>query len=706
MKYFYLLWSLVISILLLIKPIQTVAETIEFSRTDWPVDIGVPINSSPVLGDLDRDGNIEIVVGADNGYVYAWRPDATLLPGWPVATGDSVRSSPAIKDIDGDAKLDVIVGSFDNKVYAWNFDGVLLPGWPVVTGSVVYSSPAIGDIDGDQKPEIIAGSFDNKMYAWHADGSLVHGWPKSTGLFIYSSPALADIDEDGLLEIISGTDNNRVFAWNGDGTEVYGWPVNTEHVVPSSPAVGDIDNNGILDIVVASWDKMFIWDNRGKRKIGWPVIAKHQIPSSPALTDFNNDGLLEVVVGCKDGNVYMWDSTGQSRPGWPVSTKAEITGSPAIADVDGDGSFDVIIGSKDSYVYVWDAQGNSLSGWPKKTGGAISSSPAIGDIDQNGTLEIVIGSKDGKVYVWTVVATGNTLPRVVWQNFRGDPSHTGRYKKELILASDIQPEPATMMPSPPSVKTPTPTDTISTPPMTPDTPSPAVAPIVRNKKLALLIGNSEYKAAPLSNPVNDVYAMKAALKRLDFEVVAYENLSQREMKQAIDMFGQELTAYNIGLFYYSGHGVQMKGENYLIPIDANPTSENDVEYDCVNAGRILAKMEDAESDVNIIILDACRTNPFEKSWTKSLTGQGLAFMDAPSGSLIAYATAPGNVAFDDPGRANSIYTSALLRYIENPNMTILEVFQKVRGMVMRETENVQTPWESTSLTDNFYFKRE
>ena len=399
----------------------------QFTPSAWPQDTGAPVNSSPVLGDIDNDGILEIVVGSDNNKVYAWKPDGTLMPGWPVTTGDSVRSSPALADLNGDGNLDIVVGSFDNKVYAWNFHGTLLPGWPAVTGSVIYSSPAVGDIDGDQLQEVVVGSFDNKVYAWNADGTVVHGWPKPTGLFVYSSPALADLDQDGVVEVIVGTDNHRVFAWKGDGSDLEGWPTATEHVVPSSPAVGDIDNDGELEVVVGSWDKVFVWNRYGERKTGWPVTAGHQIPSSPALADLTNNGRLEVVIGCKDGKVYAWDATGRIVPGWPTVTDAEISGSPAIGDLNGDGVLEVVIGSKDSKVYAWGADGRLLPGWPKSTGGEISSTPAIGDTDRNGTLEVLIGSKDNHVYAWNIERSGSGMPKIVWQGFRGAPHHSGRY---------------------------------------------------------------------------------------------------------------------------------------------------------------------------------------------------------------------------------------------------------------------------------------
>lgn len=226
------------------------------------------------------------------------------------------------------------------------------------------------------------------------------------------------------------------------------------------------------------------------------------------------------------------------------------------------------------------------------------------------------------------------------------------------------------------------------------------------KRLALVIGNSDYPyGGDLDNPVNDARAMTIALKNLGFDVMKYENTDQKAMKRVIDNFGTKLKNYDVGLFFYAGHGVQVKGNNYLVPSDADLKTENDAEYDCVDAGRVLAKMEDAGSRTNIIILDACRDNPFERSWRRSAKGKGLAFMSAPSGSLIAYATSPGNTASDGKG-SNGLYTSALLQHMQTPNITILEMFQKVRSTVRRKTNNDQTPWESTSLTGNFYFKLE
>lgn len=233
-----------------------------------------------------------------------------------------------------------------------------------------------------------------------------------------------------------------------------------------------------------------------------------------------------------------------------------------------------------------------------------------------------------------------------------------------------------------------------------------IDPSYTEKRLALVIGNAEYTYGnTLLNPVNDAVAIRQALTDVGFKVIYYVNTDQKTMKRAMDDFGEQLKGYNVGLFYYAGHGIQVKGNNYLIPVDAALKVEQDVDYDCIDAGRLLGKMEAAGSTTNIVILDACRNNPFERQWSGRAGGQGsgLAFMNAPSGSIIAYATSPGKTASDGSGK-NGLYTSAILQYIKVPGLSIEEFFKNVRTAVERNSNRAQTPWESTSLKGNFYFK--
>ena len=225
--------------------------------------------------------------------------------------------------------------------------------------------------------------------------------------------------------------------------------------------------------------------------------------------------------------------------------------------------------------------------------------------------------------------------------------------------------------------------------------------ISKERRTALVIGNGSYESAKLRNSVNDARDMTEALRRLGFTVIHKQNVIQKDMERAIRNFGKRLRKHGgIGLFYYAGHGMQIDGRNYLIPIDAEIETESDVKFETVDAGRVLGKMEDADNNLNIVILDACRDNPFVRIFRS--VSQGLARMDAPTGSIVAYATAPGSVAADGINK-NGLYTSMLLKHMATPGLGIEEVFKKVRIDVMNESGKKQVPWESSSLTGDFYF---
>ena len=224
---------------------------------------------------------------------------------------------------------------------------------------------------------------------------------------------------------------------------------------------------------------------------------------------------------------------------------------------------------------------------------------------------------------------------------------------------------------------------------------------VHQKRLAMVIGNSDYEKSKLKNPVNDAQSMARLLQRLDFEVDLIKNGSRRDMLSEMNAFGSKLSQVDVGLFYYAGHGIQVKGRNYLIPTDAVLETEGDVEFEAIDLGRVLSKMEDSHCPLNIVILDACRDNPFARSFRSA--SKGLALVDAPRGTLLAFSTAPGSVASDGKG-SNGIYTKYLLKNIERPDLSIEEVFKQVRIGVVNDTGGTQTPWESSSLMGSFHFQ--
>lgn len=217
---------------------------------------------------------------------------------------------------------------------------------------------------------------------------------------------------------------------------------------------------------------------------------------------------------------------------------------------------------------------------------------------------------------------------------------------------------------------------------------------------ALVVGNAAYETAPLKNPVNDATDMAEALGANGFEVTLGTDWTKREMEDAIRAFGSRLRMGGVGLFYFAGHGIQVGGRNYLVPIGFRLGTESDVEYEAVDAGRVLGQMEDAGNGVNVVILDACRSNPFGRDFRSA--EQGLAQVAAPTGSFIGYATAPGSVAADGRAR-NGTYTAALLEALRVPGLKVEDVFKRVRQSVARETAQKQVPWDSSSLVGDFYF---
>ena len=224
---------------------------------------------------------------------------------------------------------------------------------------------------------------------------------------------------------------------------------------------------------------------------------------------------------------------------------------------------------------------------------------------------------------------------------------------------------------------------------------------VGESRSALVIGNSAYSHGALRNPINDARAMAKALTAAGFEVRLLEDATLVGMQRAVRQWGNALTKGSVGLFYYAGHGMQVKGRNYLVPVNAEIEVEDEVEFNSLDVNQVLAKMDSAKNPLNIIILDACRNNPFARSFRVSATG--LAQMDAPTGSFIAFATAPGSTAADGASGENGIYTHHLLRELPVAGTPIEQVFKRVRNSVIADTRGQQVPWESSSLRGEFAF---
>jgi uncharacterized caspase-like protein len=228
---------------------------------------------------------------------------------------------------------------------------------------------------------------------------------------------------------------------------------------------------------------------------------------------------------------------------------------------------------------------------------------------------------------------------------------------------------------------------------------------VSQKRIALIIGNADYQhSTMLKNPTNDSKAMAEELTKLGFAVSHIENGNRIQILKAISNFGDKLSIEKntTGLFYYAGHGMQVKGKSYIVPVDANIEKEVDVLSFCIDLESLMANLEEAGNNMNLIILDACRNNPFGRSF-RSTAGNGLGTIATqPKGTFVAFATSPGMVASDGDG-LNGLYTQELIKNLKIPKLKLEDVFKLVRLGVTNTSKDQQIPWENSSLIGDFYF---
>jgi uncharacterized caspase-like protein len=235
--------------------------------------------------------------------------------------------------------------------------------------------------------------------------------------------------------------------------------------------------------------------------------------------------------------------------------------------------------------------------------------------------------------------------------------------------------------------------------------APAVAPAPPGSRVALVIGNAAYQAAgALPNPANDARAVAKALRDIGFDVSDGINLDHRSQERLVRDFLRKAAGAKVALLFYAGHGMQVDGKNYLVPIDARLQAATDLPFETLELDKIIAGLDD-ESRTNIIILDACRDNPLAKApgvKSRSAAGSGLAAVSTVgSGTLIAYATAPGAVALDGDG-SNSPFTAALVKHIRTPGLEVRQMLTRVRSDVASVTQKKQIPWDNSSLLGEVY----
>jgi len=428
----------------------------------WPREV-MPLGlggnwSAPVFGDLDGDGDLEIVALSGDS-IYIWNHNGELLPNWPIKKEVMVATSPCLADLDGDGKLEIILrGGDDKKVYIWRSDGTDYSGWPKVLDKSTLGSVTVSDIDLDGDLEIIVPTAVSstpgftKIYAWHSNGTLVSGWPVEVEGYSNTAPAVGDLDDDGKPEIVVASADNEdgyLYAFHSEGNNVEPYFVYKFNITGdrdwlaaiASPVIGDIDGDKkpeIIGVIYKQNDNVHnsyiaVLENDGEEKWRKDSVSGY-INDSPALGDINRDGKIDVVCSSgyasdtkKEGILYVWNYTGNELLKVALPAGEEFTSSISLADIDNDGKPEILCGSFKGRLYAFNNDGSYVPGFPLYSSlDLISSTPTIGDVDLDGDYEVVYTGNDQKVYIWDVLEFYNKK-FAVWHTYHHDNWNTGNY---------------------------------------------------------------------------------------------------------------------------------------------------------------------------------------------------------------------------------------------------------------------------------------
>ncbi|MBN2543205.1 VCBS repeat-containing protein [bacterium] len=427
----------------------------------WPIKVAssVSISGAPALTDIDGDGYLEVFLTTHSEKVYAfyyngWElfdSTSTLVDPFVTASGLESWASPAIGDIDDDGNPELVVVSrgSDWKVFAWEMTGELVEGWPQEISFPTLNCPVVEDLDGDRDLEILVATEHRDLYVWHHNGEPFLPGSTPPGLFAhysfdsavgntYSSPAVGDIDDDGEMEIVvcgnkNSSSRGTVYAWKITGDYVSGWPISIDGYGGSSPAIGNLDDDEDTKEIVlcAEGDFVYAFNYRGEVLDGFPVHAvdfPSAVTTSPALADFDYDGRCEIVVAGTNGLAII-SPDGEILDGWPVYVSTDFWAAPCVADINSDGDYDILC-AFDYEIMGYSQYGEPLSGFPLETGYTVLATPTIADLNNDSLFEVLIPSWDSHLYIWQL--NGHITGGAPWFTDRGNFQRTGCYGRGTV----------------------------------------------------------------------------------------------------------------------------------------------------------------------------------------------------------------------------------------------------------------------------------
>ena len=396
------------------------------------------IKSSPIVADLNNDGNNEVYFGSDDFNFYGLSDEGELLPAYPYSTSNQVRSGAAVGDVDGDGELEIIFGSKDRKVYILSPNGALE--YQFQQSGYIMSAPALADMDGDGDLEIIFNTFDGaggKIFAIHHNGVVVTGFPVNVGEIMMVSPAVQDLEGDGIVDIVSTTWGNNIWAVDASGNVKSGFPYSTADKFNCPPSIADLDGDGDMEIIAGDDDGFLYLLHHDGSEMGVHSFGG-DIRGGIAIGDISGNGNPDLVFGGYDQFVHVLDPmTGTEVDGWPIDVNWNIVSAPALADVDNDGQEEIIVAHRGAVIFVFENDGSTFGSFPISLGGAIESSPSVQDLDNDGDYEILVGSSQGLKVIDIKSPLGE---KATWNVHRGNLERSGYYDASLLsIVNDEQP---------------------------------------------------------------------------------------------------------------------------------------------------------------------------------------------------------------------------------------------------------------------------
>ncbi len=392
---------------------------VSLNQSGFPISTA-EVKASPLVIDLDGDGDYEIIFGDNNGFVHIYNADGTEVEDdtFPYDTGNQIWGSAASADLDADGLLDFVIASKSKHLYIFDKNGLKTD---YNANKYLMGTPAIGNLDDDDDLEIVIGGYSssNQIFAINPDGSNVDGFPMALGEKTKAGVALADFNGNGKDDIVLGTDDDNIYLIYDDGTIAPGFPFTVGDKIQAAPAIQEIDGEKV--IFFGSNDNSF-YAIKSDGSLLFSVLTGDKVLTSPSFLEEN--GQLSIFFGSNDDMIYAVDSQGSSLPGWPIEVNGTIGGSVVFSDLDGDGQAEVLASTDMGEILAFHLNGDAYPYFPIVNDFPFSGSPMTTDLDNDGDLEIITGS-GSNLFVIDIKESGSNSN--YWSMFRGNKLRSGTY---------------------------------------------------------------------------------------------------------------------------------------------------------------------------------------------------------------------------------------------------------------------------------------